>query len=119
MMISFAAFSTFLNLDKKRNAVCTLQEYISQLQKIFNIISQQTSLHLYSSSILLIYDCAQLGSNVILNVESRLPPSIKQLKWKFNPFFFLLIGGTGYVGLCAHDRFCSYIYRGLSCQGPR
>lgn len=58
------AFSIFLNLHNQKHAAKAIELYISKLEEISNIISKQKQLHLYSSSILLSYDCEKLGTNV-------------------------------------------------------
>lgn len=58
------AFSIFLNLHKPKCALMAVDVYIAEIQKIFDIMSQQNNVHLYSSSVLLSYDCEQLGKNI-------------------------------------------------------
>ncbi|KAK3914326.1 Inositol polyphosphate multikinase, partial [Frankliniella fusca] len=56
--------NAFLNLHKTNNALSAVDVFVSKVQEIFDILSQQTSLHLYSSSVLLCYDCEQLDKKV-------------------------------------------------------
>lgn len=112
------AFSTFLNLSQKINAKRVIVEYLNKLQRIYEILSEQETIHLYSSSILLTYDCEQLTSDVSsYNFLTSPIFYLRKYKESFTNFF-INSGCSLIMGKSTHDWLCSYLHRSKPWNWP-